>query len=162
MEALAGIIILVIAVTLTLASLSFLERRSTNSKSRRIVAKVYDRLADPAHELPKLMPESDYVVDLTDTEVICRSPNGRTERLAWDDIQRVEILTTADGPFVPDVFWVLHGSKGGCVIPQGATGEQELMTRLGKLPDFRWEAANEAMSSAEDRRFLCWDRQDKP
>jgi hypothetical protein len=162
METLAGIIILVSVVTLTLASISFIERRLTNLKSRRIVAEVYDRLADPEYEPPKLVPESDYVVDLTDTEVICRSPNGCTERLTWDDIQRVEILATADGPFVPDVFWVIHGSKGGLVIPQGATGEQELMTRLGKLSGFRYEAVIEAMPSTEERLFLCWERDNKP
>ena len=78
--------------------------------------------------------------------------------MEWDDLQRVEIVTTDHGPFAPDVFWVLHGLKAGCVIPQGATGEKELLERLQALPGFRYEAVIEAMSSTENRRFLCWER----
>lgn len=69
-----------------------------------------------------------------------------------EDLQRVEILTTDQGPFRPDVFWVLHGSETSCVGPQGATGERELLDRLQKLPGFRNEAVIKAMPSTENRR----------
>ncbi len=29
------------------------------------------------------------------------------------DLQKVEVVTTSEGPFAPDVFWVLHGTEGG-------------------------------------------------
>src|SRR5690349_20901347 len=74
-----------------------------------------------------LDPESRFIVRMTDTEVACERPDGKTERVVWSDLQRVEVLTTSDGPMAPDVFWILHGTDGGCVIPQGATGDRELL-----------------------------------
>lgn len=109
---------------------------------------------------PRLQPESQYVVSLSQSEVSCRHPDGTTEQVAWEDLQRVEILTTDHGPFFPDIFWVLHGSAAGCVVPQGATGEKELLERLQRLPGFRNEAVIEAMPSTDNRRFLCWEKQD--
>jgi len=105
-----------------------------------------------------LEPESRFVVKLSDTEIVCERPDGRVERVAWNDLTKVEILTTADGPLVPDVFWILHGSDGGCAIPQGATGERELLARLQTLSKFANDAVIEAMVSTSDRRFLCWQK----
>jgi hypothetical protein len=105
-----------------------------------------------------LEPESRFIVRLTDTEVACERPDGKTERVAWSDLQRVEVLTTSDGPMFPDVFWLLHGRDGGCAIPQGATGDKELLERLQTLPGFDNGKVIEAMGSTSDRRFLCWQR----
>ena len=103
-----------------------------------------------------LLPESRYVVTLSVSEVSCARPEGVTERVAWDDLHKVEIVTTDRGPLLPDVFWVLHGSRAGCVVPQGATGEPELLARLQQLPGFRNSAVTEAMACSENRRFVCW------
>src|SRR5262245_18698281 len=109
-------------------------------------------------EQPRLYPESLSVVQLTETEVSCTHPNGTRESVAWDDLQKVEIVTTDQGPFHPDVFWVLHGSKTGCVVPQGVTGEAEFLDRMHRLPGFSNSAMIEAMTSCENRRFLCWEK----
>lgn len=106
----------------------------------------------------KLDPESRFIVRISDTDVACDRPDGKTERVAWGDLQRVEVLTTSDGPVSPDVFWLLHGTDGGCAIPQGATGERELLERLQALPGFDNAMLIEAMGSTSDRRFLCWQR----
>jgi hypothetical protein len=103
-------------------------------------------------------PESRFVVRLSDTEVACERPDGKVERVGWADLQKVEVVTTGDGPFAPDVFWVLHGTDGGCAVPQGATGDSPLLERLQRLPGFDNRAFIEAMSSATDRRFLCWQK----
>ncbi len=105
-----------------------------------------------------LEPESRFVVRLSDSEVVCERPDGKVERVGWADLQKVEVVTTGDGPFAPDVFWVLHGTDGGCAVPQGATGDSQLLERLQTLPGFDNHAFIEAMSSTSDRRFLCWKR----
>src|SRR6188768_4011657 len=102
-----------------------------------------------------LQPESRFVVCLSDTDVVCQRPDGRTERLAWDDLQRVEILTTPDGPFAPDTFWVLHGTNSGCVIPWGATGERELLERLQRLPQFDNMAVINTAPRTKEATTLC-------
>jgi hypothetical protein len=106
----------------------------------------------------KLIPESLYIVQISDTDVSCASPNGRIEKVDWDDLQSVEISTTDEGPFLPDVFWLLSGSNTSCVIPGAATGEMELLHRLQKLPGFRNNAGINAMASVKNARFLCWQR----
>ena len=105
-----------------------------------------------------LEPESGFIVRLSDTGIVCERPDGKVERVDWADLQKVEVVTTSEGPFEPDVFWVLHGTQGGCAVPQGATGDRPLLERLQALPGFNNGAVIEAMSSTSDRRFLCWQR----
>jgi hypothetical protein len=107
---------------------------------------------------PKPIPESFFVVEVSDAGVSCARPGQKVEKVAWDDLQRVEIVNTDEGPFLPDVFWVLHGSESGCVIPQGAAGEEQLLERLQKLPGFDNKAVIEAMTVTTNKRSLCWQR----
>jgi hypothetical protein len=102
------------------------------------------------------MPESLCIVELTASGVSCSRPDKTVESVRWDDLQCVEILNTDEGPFRPDVFWILHGSKGGCVIPQGATGERQFLERLQKLPGFDNKALIKAMSVTTNNRTICW------
>jgi hypothetical protein len=103
--------------------------------------------------------EASSQVEISDTGVIYQRADGVTRSVRWDDLQAVLIATTDDGPFVEDVWWILVDSDGQCVIPQAAAGETELFHRLQELPGFDNEAFIEAMSSVENRQFLCWQRQ---
>jgi len=105
-----------------------------------------------------MQPEAAFVVTLTDSGVACRRPDGKVEAVAWDDLQGVLIETNDQGPFASDVFWILVGKRGGCVIPQGATGEDALLSRLQALEGFDNAALIDAMSSTENQRFVCWKR----
>jgi hypothetical protein len=131
-------------------------------RASRMSSGVLDRALHPeqyASRPPaRLEPESRFVVRLSDSEVVCERPDGTVERVGWDVLQKVEVVTTGDGPFAPDVFWVLHGRDGGCAIPQGATGDRQMLERLQALPGFDNNAVIAAMSSTSDRRFLCWER----
>ena len=123
----------------------------------RLIARVQDRTDHPEkYASERRLPESLVVVHLTDEEVVCERPDGLIERVRWDDLQRVEVLTTNDGPFAPDVFWMLFGTSGGCAVPQGATGDRELLHRLHALPGFDNESFIRAMGSTENARFPCW------
>ena len=88
----------------------------------------------------------------------CRYPNGDAEAVAWDDLQAVLIETNDEGPFAPDLFWILVGRPGGCILPQGAAGEDELLRRLQALDGFDNDAVSAAMSSTENQPVLCWKR----
>jgi hypothetical protein len=105
-------------------------------------------------------PEASFVVTVSDAEVRCDRPDGRAERVPWEDLKAVIIQTTADGPFAPDVYWMLVGSSAtsGCVIPWGATGERELLKRLQDLPKFNNDAVCRAASCSHEQMFLCWER----
>ena len=106
----------------------------------------------------RLDPESRFFIHLSDSEVVCERPDGTFERVGWSDLEKVEIITTGDGPFVTDVFWVLHGGQSGCAVPGGATGEMELLQRLQTLPGFDNEVLIEAMGCTSNKRFVCWQK----
>lgn len=89
--------------------------------------------------------------------------DGKVEQVAWDDLLEVSILTTADGPFAEDVFFVLVGPDGsGCVVPQSAPESGALLERVQRLPGFDNPAVIRAMSSVEEARFVCWRREGQP
>lgn len=148
----------VLTAALAWAGLTLIERRWLRRSINRLIAHLRRDREGGEEDRPRCRPESQYIVRLSDFAVSCRHPDGATESVAWDDLQKVELVTTDHGPFIPDVFWVLHGSEVGCVVPVGATGERELLQRLQLLPGFRNEAVIEAMSSTDNRRFLCWQK----
>lgn len=82
------------------------------------------------------------------------------EQVRWDELSKVEIHTTDEGPFVEDVFFVLHGAQNrGCVIGQSEAYGTELLSRLQELPGFHNEQVIAAMGCSENARFLCWERE---
>lgn len=107
---------------------------------------------------PDLNFESKWVVTVSETECSCTRPNGGVESLKWDDLEIVAIETTDEGPYAADVFWYLAGEQTGCVVPLGATGEDEMVKRLQALSGFDTEAFGEAMTSTSNRQFIVWDR----
>ncbi|WP_280268285.1 hypothetical protein [Nocardia wallacei] len=97
-------------------------------------------------------------VEINDRFVRRTLDNGRIEEVAWHDLSEVRIITTADGPFADDVFFVLIGAKGnGCVVPHSAA-DTAFLVRLQRLPGFDNAKVIEAMSSVTDRQFLVWRR----
>jgi hypothetical protein len=104
---------------------------------------------------------SQYSLAVTDSEIINRRPDGITEHVRFADLSAVFIETNDRGPFEPDVWWRLVGEPAtGCVFPQGAGGEDDVLDRLLKLPEFDHAAFAEAMTSTQNRKFLCWQRRD--
>jgi hypothetical protein len=99
-------------------------------------------------------------------EVVTRfRPDGVQETIRWDDLAEVGIITTDEGPWAEDVFWLLIGSDGksGCAVPQGAEGSKVLLEALQKLPGFDNEAVIKAMGSTSNAKFTCWKKyQDAP
>src|SRR5205823_2847608 len=91
--------------------------------------------------------------------VVCTRPNGVTERVRWADLRAVLIRTTAAGPAVDDLFWVLVGrnAESGCVVPSEAVGCDRLLERLQGLPGFDNHAVILASQCVEEQTFRCWE-----
>jgi hypothetical protein len=100
------------------------------------------------------------VVSFDDELVRCQRPGGLVETVKWSDLRAVLIQTTDAGPLADDVFWILAGEESGCVVPSEAAGMERLLERLQQLPGFDNQALIEAMGSTDNRRFLCWQRQE--
>ena len=98
-------------------------------------------------------------VQFDDVGVRLEIGNGKDEQVAWDALLEVDILTTRDGPYAEDLFFVLTG--GGdtrCVVPLSATKGNGLLAHLKKLPGFDNEAVSQAMKSTTKGMVVCWRR----
>ena len=96
-------------------------------------------------------------VDFDDSGATFRC-GDRVETIAWVDLVEIGILTTDEGPFREDVYFLLIGPtcEKGCAIPQGAGGSQKLVERLQALAGFDHEAVIRAMGCTSNARFVCW------
>ena len=105
------------------------------------------------------MTQPDRVL-VTDDSVTRFRPDGVQESIRWDDLAEVGIITTDEGPWFEDVYWILIGSDGksGCAVPQGAEGADSLLEALQKLHGFDNEAVIKAMGSTSNAQFVCWKR----
>ena len=99
-------------------------------------------------------------VFLDEKEIILSFSDGRKFTAIWDEIIGVAIQTTDEGPFQPDVFWLLRTKEHSLRIPQGVTGEKELLHRLQQLPGFDNTAVISAMGSADNNLFVCWEKKE--
>ena len=88
----------------------------------------------------------------------------REERVLWDELARVEILTTDEGPSTEDFFFLLEGRDGSGVAVSNELAVRHglvaiLQRRLGGLDN---KAIIEASGSTRARRFLVWQKQSRP
>jgi hypothetical protein len=83
------------------------------------------------------------------------------ESLRWDELTQVTIMTTDDGPFVEDLFWLLRGDADdrGIVVGLGLAQQVDLLGRLGRLPGFNFMASVEATGSTQRGQLHCWSGQ---
>lgn len=92
-----------------------------------------------------------------DEGVVGADQAGTPLRISWNDLARVTVVTTDDGPAACDVFFVLESSAGqSCVVPQEADTNGSLLEQLQSLNGFDNRAFVEAMKSAGNASFLCW------
>lgn len=81
--------------------------------------------------------------------------NGKVESVAWADLVGVGIMTTSEGPWAEDVWWLLIGADGtGVAVPNGQVGD--LVGRVARLPGADLNAVILAMGSTDDASFPVW------
>jgi hypothetical protein len=105
--------------------------------------------------------EAQFSVSFDDKEIKLVVPNGKEYAIEWDKLIGVAIQTTDEGPFQPDVFWVLGTKENSLRIPHGAQGDEKLLHRLQQLPGFDHKEFISAMGSANDNMFICWQKEKK-
>jgi hypothetical protein len=91
-------------------------------------------------------------------EIRCSGPRGKTNRMAWDSIARVLVITTDGGPFVEDMFWVIVARTGQeLVIESGAKGASLLLAEMqARLAGFDNEAFVKAVGSTTPAVLEIW------
>ncbi len=84
--------------------------------------------------------------------------DGTMESVKWDELKKITIVTTDQGPYLEDVFFVLEGEKGGTIVSQEWATKISLLEKISKLPGFANEAVISAMGCTENNSFLCWQK----
>ena len=93
------------------------------------------------------------------TNIASHWPDGTLQRLNWNDLAQVDVITTDEGPWAEDVFFLLLDTSGeSIVVPQCFDGAQALVEQLAKLPTFDDSALRKAMGSTSNQTFVCWRR----
>jgi hypothetical protein len=82
----------------------------------------------------------------------------------WNELTRIEIVTTDKGPWTEDFFFVLEGRDGAGVAVSNALAVKHglvtiLQRHLGRLDS---KAIIEASGSTRARRFLVWQKPGRP
>ena len=109
----------------------------------------------------KLVPESDYAVDVDGETIRLKMPCGENREFRWERLTRVNIETNELGPYLPDVFWILYFGEEKAKIPLGAIGDAELLERMQLLPGFDNSAFTDAMGSTSEAVFEVWKKEEK-
>ena len=109
--------------------------------------------------LPWLTPRRRENVQVDDTGVIVVATKGRDE-VHWDDVTRAYIITTSDGPWGEDVFFVLEGTEGkGCVVPHDAAVRTKLLEEMqARFDGIDNRKVVEAMGSTSRATFTIWEK----
>lgn len=98
-----------------------------------------------------------YSVDDTGFTEISPEDGAIAKTHTWSDVQHVGVLTTSDGPFFDDVFFVIHTKTGDLCITSEDAQKINLLQHFERLPGFQWDKVVEAMACTSDAKFPCWD-----
>jgi len=103
------------------------------------------------------IPQLTYHYTVNEKELVRMALDGSLSKFSWTDLAAVRIVTTDQGPFMEDVFFVLETKQGQCiVIDHSASLASGLTDQLAKLPCYNFQAVIEAMGSTDNASFLVW------
>jgi hypothetical protein len=107
--------------------------------------------------LPKPNVECEYRLAITNDDVACEHRNRSREAIRWENVERIWLVTTSDGPRLPDHWLLLEGEVGGCSVPTEAVGFDAIWDELKRFAGFDYGPL--IRGGTDDARYLCWDRQ---
>jgi len=101
----------------------------------------------------------DEVIEITDVG-IARTAGSIDERIRWEDVEEIRIITTDDGPYSEDVFFALvDGENNGCLVPHDEAVRLKLLEQLqSRFEGLDDAAVIKAMGSTSNNSFLIWKR----
>lgn len=83
---------------------------------------------------------------------------GREEYVRWDDVVEIGIVTTDEGPFACDFYWMFIGTGGaGVALPSDLA--DGIFDYLQRFPGFDYEAVILASGCTDNESFVAWRRE---
>lgn len=98
--------------------------------------------------------------DYKDGKIIFDKDTFKDNIITLDDIIRISIVTTDDGPWIEDCFWFVETRTSKYIIPNDNVlpGSALFLHLFQTLPDFDNNTVIKAMQSVDYAEFLCWER----
>ena len=102
------------------------------------------------------------IITITDDGITCIYPSlHKTDAVLWNELTKIDVLTTDDGPAVCDVIFMLYGTNGnGVAIPQDRPESKVVVDKILNLPGFDYECFINAMGSADNQLFHVWKKKE--
>ena len=87
-------------------------------------------------------------------------PDDRQEVYKLKDLKKVAVITTDEGPFEPDVFWLMMFDIP-IMVPDDdwVPGSHDIANIMLDLPNFNHELFIQAMISTENDAFEVWEKE---
>lgn len=101
-------------------------------------------------------PEDYYNISITEDAVKVEHPDHSPEQINWKDIIEIAVVTTDEGPMLPDHYLVLVGEKSGCAIPLGAPKYDAVYDTVSEYEGFDFREYIKSTTCAENARFEVW------
>lgn len=86
-------------------------------------------------------------------------PDEPPKEIPWESVEKIEIITTDEGPWQEDLWWVFFilDTDEPLLIPNGAKGIDAIFNILeDKFKNIDMEATAKAMCSCTNARFYLW------
>lgn len=98
------------------------------------------------------------VVEVDERRITYFGPHGGGA-LSINDLARIKVRTTGEGPATSDFFWEFTDREGQrLTIPGDAENASALFDALTALPGADYEAVIKASGSTDFKEFLVWER----
>jgi len=105
-------------------------------------------------------PSGPWLDEITERGFLLRTRYARAEIRDPKLIKRITIVTNDQGPFREDIFWKFEHPDGDFYFPSAMDRGESMLEFFQDLNGFDNEKVIEAMSCAENRAFVVWDRND--
>lgn len=98
------------------------------------------------------------IIELDERQLTYFSPDGGGA-VSLDDLLKIAIRTTDQGPFVSDMFWEWTDSSGQTLsIPSDAEGSEQIFDALSALSGVDYEAIMKASGEVTQNYFVVWQK----
>lgn len=123
-----------------------------------IVLVILRLIYNPDEEITESEEEVEpFQVVITPEELACEHPRREREAVPWGEIHEIVLITTTEGPFIPDMWLIFVGDGTGCSIPMEADGCHQLWEEIEtRFPGFDFQAITDA--GAGDAKRSVWRR----
>ncbi len=104
-----------------------------------IILFIFSSMKGKKTDVWETTPGGPYTLVISEDEIACEHPERKRESIRWDQIIEIRLVTTDEGPFEPDMWYLFIRESEGCSVPGEAKDFDLLWDELEKrFDDFNY------------------------